>query len=168
MIGLSELYNFRVCHGNNFAPEKNNLIMTTINLNQLELNEFVAQNNPSQRCKATFPMLGAHGTQHSATVYFELEPGDSLGTHTDSAEELLLILDGTVEVTIASERTVATPGTIALVPVMKPHDIRNTGNTKARILGFFGGANNIVATFDNGWLPGGARVVDTAQATSEG
>jgi quercetin dioxygenase-like cupin family protein len=139
--------------------------MTTVNLKQLELNEFIGKENPRQHCKATFPMLGAHGTKKSATVYIELAPGDHLGRHTDSAEELLLILEGDVEVSVGEENGPASRGTIALVPEMVPHDIKNTGNTTARIIGFFGGANNIVATFDQSWLPMDSNTVDTAQVS---
>lgn len=140
--------------------------MTTVNLNQLELTEFTGKDNPKQHCRATFPMLGAHGTQSSATVYFELEPGDNLGRHTDSAEELLLILEGEVEVSVGKEKGKASQGTIALVPKMVPHDLRNIGSKTARVLGFFGGVNNIIATFDEVWLPTNSNMVDTAQAGS--
>lgn len=139
--------------------------MTTVNLKNLELNEFIAKNDPNQHCRATFPLLGAHGTRKSATVYFELAPGDKLGRHTDSAEELLLILEGEVEVTVGEEKGTASAGTLALVPEMVPHDIRNTGSSPARIIGFFGGANNIVATFDQVWLPAESNVVDTSMAS---
>lgn len=137
--------------------------MTTVNLNQLDLTEFTAIEDPRQHCRSTFPLLGAQGTENSATVYIELEPGDNLGRHTDSAEELLLILEGEVEVSIGEEKGSAAQGTIALVPKMVPHDMKNIGNKTAKILGFFGGANNIVATFDKTWLPVNANVVDTAQ-----
>lgn len=138
--------------------------MTTVDLNRLDLNEFTGRDNPSQHCRATFPMLGAHGTEHCATVYFELEPGKNLGRHTDSAEELLLVLDGEVEVLVGSEKGRLSKGQMALAPKMEPHDLRNVGSGTARILGFFGGANNIVATFDEVWLPTNTNVVDTAQA----
>lgn len=138
--------------------------MTTVNLNQLELAEFTGKENSKQHCRATFPMLGAHGTQQTATVYFEIEPGDHLGRHTDSAEELLFILEGDMEVTIGDEKSTASKGTLALVPQMVPHDLRNIGTSKAKVLGFFGGANNIVATFDEVWLPTNSNQVDTAQA----
>jgi quercetin dioxygenase-like cupin family protein len=139
--------------------------MITVNLNELELNEFVGSKNPKQHCLATFPMLGAHGTKNSATVLIELAPGDHLGRHTDSAEELLLILEGNVEVSVGDESGRAGKGTIALVPEMVPHDIKNTGQTPARILGFFGGANNIVATFDEAWLEMESNTVDTASVS---
>lgn len=137
--------------------------MTTVNLNQLELNEFTGKEDPGQRCKATFPLVGTHGSRELATVYFEIEPGDRLGAHTDSAEELLVVLEGQLEVTVSGERTIVKKGSIALVPKMAPHDLLNTGTEKARVLGVFGGSNHIVATFEKEWLPTRSNVVDTAQ-----
>ena len=138
--------------------------MITTNVNELELNEFIAKDVPKQHCKASFPLVGAHGTINSATVYFELEPGDNLGRHTDSAEELLLLLEGKVEASVGDESVEMSEGSIAVVPLMVPHDLKNIGTTKARVLGFFGGANNIVATFEKGWLPDGEHTVDTKAA----
>lgn len=136
--------------------------MLTVDLNKLDLTEFVAKNNPGQRCKATFPMVGANGTQKSATVYVELDPGEELGTHTDSAEEILVILEGKVNATVGNESGQASKGSLVLVPKMIPHNFRNIGKDKAKVLGFFGGANNIVATFDNVWSPTESNMVDTA------
>jgi quercetin dioxygenase-like cupin family protein len=136
--------------------------MISTDLNKLELNEFIAKNNPGQRCRATFPLLGAHGTKNSATVYVELDPNEELGTHTDSAEEILLVLDGTIEAVIGDEKCTASKGHLILVPEMQPHNFRNTGTNKARVLGFFGGANNIVATFEQKWWPVESNTVDTA------
>jgi quercetin dioxygenase-like cupin family protein len=137
--------------------------MITVNLNQLELNEFVAKADEKQHCKATFPLIGAHGSKQLATVYFELAPGDRLGNHTDSAEELLIILDGELTAIIGNERMPVSQGNIALVPKMVPHDLQNTGSTRARVLGVFGGANNIVATFENELSPTNSNIVDTTQ-----
>jgi len=136
--------------------------MLTVDLNKLNLTEFVAKNNPGQRCKATFPMLSANGTQNSATVYIELDPGEELGTHTDSAEEILLILEGKVDATVGNESGQASKGNLVLVPKMIPHNFKNIGNEKAKVIGFFGGANNIVATFENVWSPTESNMVDTA------
>lgn len=135
--------------------------MITANLNELELNRFDAENDPDQQCEATFPIFGALGARNSAMVYFELEAGKNLGRHTDSEEEILLILDGDVEVTVGDETGRISAGHIALVPKMVPHDIRNCGTARARVLGFFG-SPNIVATFDNIWLPVHSNVVDTS------
>lgn len=136
--------------------------MITADLNQLELNEFTAPAKPGQRCKAAFPMLGAHGTESSATVYVELDPKEELGAHTDSAEEILLILQGAVEATVGREKQLATKGQLVLVPKMVPHNVKNVGTEPARFIGFFGGANHIVATFDEVWSPTGSNTVDTS------
>lgn len=135
--------------------------MKTANLNTMELNEFSGKDAPRQHCRANFPMFGVHGTQQSATVYFEIEPGDNLGRHTDSAEELLLIIDGEIEAEVGGETGRLSKGELVLVPKMVPHDFKNVGSKKARVLGFFGGANNIVATFEKAWLPADSNVVDT-------
>lgn len=134
--------------------------MITANINKLELTEFRTEQDPSQGCRATFPMFGALGTRNSATVYFELDAGEHLGRHTDSEEELLFIVDGEVEVSVADEIGRLQKGEIALVPKMVPHDLKNIGERPARVLGFFG-APHIVATFDNTWQPVGSNVVDT-------
>lgn len=136
--------------------------MTTVNVNELELNEFIGKTDPKQHCKATFPLIGAHGSKKLASVYFELAPGDNLGRHTDSAEELLIVLDGNVRTTVGNEVQDASQGALVLVPEMVPHDIVNVGTSIARVLGVFGGANNIVATFDQAMLPTESNVVDTA------
>ena len=142
---------------------KNLKKMTTVNLNNLELNEFIARDDSTQHCLATFPLVGAHGSKKIATVYFELLPGERLGSHIDSAEELLVILSGDVEITIGGETAQASASTVALVPEQVPHDIRNIGTSKVRVLGVFGGVNHIVATFENIWLPTHSRIVNTAE-----
>jgi quercetin dioxygenase-like cupin family protein len=136
--------------------------MITVNLNQLPLTEFTAPGNQGQRCKATFPLLGMHGTKNSATVYFELDPNEQLGTHTDSAEEIILVLEGSVQATVGDEKQTATKGHLVLIPKMLPHNLENIGSKPAKILGFFGGANHIVATFEQVWEPTGSNMVDTS------
>lgn len=137
--------------------------MITVNVNEIDLNEFVGKIDRKQHCHATFPLIGVHGSKKIATVYFELAPGDNLGRHTDSAEELLIVLDGKVSVQVGDEKRESTPGSLVLVPEMVPHDITNIGTTTVRVLGVFGGANNIVAKFDQAMLPTGSDIVDTAK-----
>jgi quercetin dioxygenase-like cupin family protein len=140
--------------------------MITVNLNNLELNEARGENQPSIQAQATFPLAGALGSENSALVYFELEPGKRLGRHTDSVEEILLILAGNVEVTVGEEQGRLSQGEIALVPTMAPHDLRNVGQETAKVLGFFGAAN-FVATFEVPFLPNHVAVFDTAKMFSQ-
>ncbi|WP_114777393.1 cupin domain-containing protein [Botryobacter ruber] len=137
--------------------------MITADLNTIALTEFTAKSKPGQKCKAAFPLLAVHGTSASAAVYIELAPGNELGRHTDSAEETLLVLEGEVEATVGDESGRLAKGQLAVVPRMVPHNLKNLGQDTARVLGFFGGANNIVATFDEVWLPTNTNTVDTSQ-----
>ncbi len=141
--------------------------MITSDLNQLELLEFTAREDSRQHCRVNFPLLGTLGTQNTAAVYFELEPGHNVGRHTDSAEEVLVILEGEAEASIGEETARVSKGTLAVVPEMVPHDVKNIGTTTLKVLGIFGGANHIVATFDQGWLPEGERVVSTAAVAAQ-
>lgn len=135
--------------------------MLTVNLNQLDLLETWNVDDSAMHVRSAFPLLGAMGTENSAAVYFELEPGDYLGRHTDSAEEVLVILSGTVEVSVGDEQGRVSQGELAVVPEMVPHAVYNVGDDKARVLGFFG-SPNIVATFDKTWQPMDSNVIDTA------
>ena len=140
--------------------------MISVDLNNLDLTEFTGKTNPGLHCRATFPLFSAHGSENSATVYFELEPGDALGWHTDSVEELLLILKGDVEVSVGDETGALSAGQVALVPTMVRHNLRNIGSETARVLGFFGSAN-FVATFEEVWLPTNSNMVDTAAMAAQ-
>jgi len=136
--------------------------MLTVNLNAVPLTHFWAENQPTQRASATFPLLGGQENEQTSVVYFELEPGYELGLHTDSAEEILLILEGRVEVTVGDETGVVEGPALAVVPTMLPHNLRNVGEVQAKVAGFFP-VRFIVATFENTWLPNQSNVVDTEQ-----
>ena len=90
------------------------------------------------------------------------EPGGTLPEHTDSAEEWLLCLEGTVEATVGDETGTLEAGQLALVPALAPHSARNVGDGPARILGFFGGSTN-VAHFTRELAPGVKTLVVGAE-----
>ena len=92
-------------------------------------------------------------------VYFELEPGYALGTHTDSAEEVLLILQSAVEVTVGEARCRIAAGDLAVVPELVPHNVRNVGTATAKVVGFFP-SGHVTATFDEAFLPLRQRVFE--------
>ena len=117
------------------------------------------KSDPSVRVRADFPLSAATGSESSAVVYFELEPGCKLGRHTDSAEEVLLVLEGTVEVEVGDERGRISAGEMAVVPEMVPHGVANVGDSMARVIGFFS-RGHIVATFDQPYEPMGQQVFE--------
>lgn len=128
--------------------------MYTVRLSDLEMPEAGYENDPTVRAKANFPFSAATGTKSTAVVYFEVEPGHRLGTHTDSAEELLLIVEGEAEATVGDEQGRVSAGEMALVPAMVPHSVRNVGDETLRVVGFFS-SSTVMATFDQPLVPMG-------------
>ena len=140
--------------------------MITERIDQLELLEVWYEDDPTMRVKVNFPFFLGTGTKNTAVVYFEIEPGYRLGTHTDSAEEILLILEGEAEVSLGDEPGRVSAGEMALVPAMVPHSLRNTGNETVRVTGFFS-SNVVVSTFDLPMMPFNQRVVGTPPVLEE-
>jgi quercetin dioxygenase-like cupin family protein len=128
--------------------------MYKANLNTLDLFEAWYENDPQMHIKAFPPFSKATGNASSAIMYFEIEPGHYLGTHTDSAEEIVLLLSGTVEASLGDEHGTLTAGEAVLIPAMIPHSIRNVGTERARCVGFFSSAT-LVSTFDQIMMPFG-------------
>ena len=135
-------------------------------IDQLELLEAWYENDPQMRVKANFPFFVGNGTKNTAVVYFELEPGHKLGTHTDSAEEILLVLEGTAEVSLGDEQGRLSAGEMALVPAMVPHGLRNVGDETVRVVGFFS-SNVVVSTFDQPVMPFNQRAIGTPPVLEE-
>ena len=122
-----------------------------VDLTQLELQENF------EGLRVAFPVSSATGTAATAIVYMELAPGAELPEHRDSAEEILIGLEGTVEGTVGDARVTLAEGQLAVVPAMAPHGLRNTSDRPARVLGFFGGSTN-VATFTEAFGPDSAQI----------
>ena len=57
-----------------------------------------------------------------------------LGTHTDSAEEAVLVEDDTIEVTIGNEKEQLSSGEVGVVHVMEPHNFCNISSNKPRVI----------------------------------
>jgi quercetin dioxygenase-like cupin family protein len=105
-----------------------------------------------------FPLHSATGTASTATVLFELDPGAVLETHQDSAEELLIVLQGTGEARVGDEVGRLETNQVGLVPPMAPHGMRNIGDDVLRVLGTFS-ASTVVSTFERPFVEGGPDVV---------
>ena len=108
--------------------------------------------------RVSFPVHSANGAASTATVLFELDPGETLPTHADSAEELLIILQGTAEARIGDEVGRLEKNQVGLVPPMAPHGLTNIGDDVLRVLGTFS-ASTVVSTFEVPFGEDGPQVV---------
>ena len=127
--------------------------MLVANVNELELAEVRAENDPTVGCRVGWPVYAATGAAACGVVCFEVAPGGRLGRHIDSAEEVILVLAGEAEAEVNGEWGGLGPGGLALVPAMAPHDVRNVGDEPVRVVGFFAGPA-VVSHFSEPFVPG--------------
>lgn len=126
--------------------------LKTVNLNRLPLLDAWHDNDPSAKWKANliftsaFPLWTGIETDSLSAVVIDLEPGYKLGEHTDSAEELVLVMSGTVEASLNGVERRLNEGEMLIIPAMVPHEIRNVGMNTARCLGFFAN-KQVTSTF---------------------
>ena len=121
--------------------------MMTVSTPELERNEVWLDTDPRKRVRVAFPINRSTGAEHTAVVYFEVAPGERLGTHTDSAEEILYIVAGEGEAHVGDERGRVRAGDVAVVPAMVPHGVVNTGDEPLKVSGFFC-EGEITSTFE--------------------
>ena len=134
--------------------------MHTVQTQQLELVPAHHRADSDNVVRAAWPVHRGTGARSTAAVLFELAPGTHLGTHTDSAEEVLVVLEGEVEIVVGGDRQRAAAGALTVGPAEVPHDVIGVGDTPARVTGVFS-SSTIVSVFENEWVPYGTRVLGT-------
>jgi quercetin dioxygenase-like cupin family protein len=133
--------------------------MLTASTSKLQLIETWLDGDPEHRVHVDFPINTHAGSADSAVVYFEIDPGDKLATHTDSAEEILYVVQGEAEAHAGDERGRLAAGDLAVIPAMVPHGVRNVGTERLKIVGFFS-ESKIISTFAEPVQPVGAAQME--------
>ena len=67
----------------------------------------------------------------------EIAPGDRIPLHTHPISEVIVILEGSPEVTLGDATQVVGPGTVVFIPAGTPHATRNAGTSPIRIHAMF-------------------------------
>jgi quercetin dioxygenase-like cupin family protein len=127
-------------------------------LSDVELTDYWCEADPALRGRLGLPIHTGTGAASTAVIYFEHEPGEHHGRHTDSAEEIVLVLDGEAEVETPDARLRLGAGAVALVPATVPHDLYNVGESRLRVVGFFSSAA-VVSHFDETLSPFGRSML---------
>ena len=134
--------------------------MLTAKTTELELMQGWFDSDPEHsRVRVTFPINKWAGSRDSAVVYFEVESGDRLPLHTDSAEEILYIVAGEAEAEVGDERGRLAAGDLAVIPAMIPHGLVNVGHETLKVVGFFS-ESEIISSFNEPVQPFGAAVLN--------
>jgi quercetin dioxygenase-like cupin family protein len=131
-------------------------------LDALELRDAWLDSDPFARWRLNLALSETTGTESCSLIHFELDPGCRLPRHTDSAEEIVLILSGSAVAKIAERELEVQAGGVVVIPQQAPHELRNSGPTVLRAAGFFATASP-VSTFDEPVMPGGTRVRGTTR-----
>ena len=133
--------------------------MLTVSTPQLELTEIWQDSDPTARLRVTFPINRWAGAADSGVVFFQIEPGNRLARHTDSAEEILYVVSGQAEAEVGDERGTIRAGDLAVIPAMVPHGLVNTGDEPVIVVGFFS-ESEIHSTFEEPLQPMGAAALE--------
>jgi quercetin dioxygenase-like cupin family protein len=140
--------------------------MQAVQIDELELFEGWSASNAGMRVHAAFPISSGSGTKSTTVVYFELEPGEHLGSHTDSAEEILFVVQGKGEATIGDEQAAVQAGMLAVVPALVSHSVKNIAEETLRVVGFFS-SSTVLSVFDEPMEPFGTRYFTTPMIEEE-
>ena len=112
--------------------------------------------DPSARWRSTSGHGPEAGAAASGSSLLEVDPGQCLPRHTDSAEETIVVVDGTASVILDDDQEVLGPGTVALIPEAVPHEVRNAGESILRFIAVYAGTD-VVTTYEQEVRPDGSR-----------
>ena len=114
--------------------------MFTAQLDQLDLFESWTQEDPQIASKSAIALSSREGSASTQVFYIVCEPHKRIGRHVHSAEEVLLVLEGTAEVSVGDERARLSVGAMALIPAGVPHEPINVGSDTLRCVGYLSSA----------------------------
>ena len=92
----------------------------------------------------------------SGSSLLEVDPGCALPRHTDSAEEVVVVVSGVAEVEVDGERERVSAGGVALVPQDVPHQVANAGDEPLRFVAVYAGTD-VVTRYEAPVQPEGER-----------
>ncbi len=125
-------------------------------LADLELRDAWLESDAAARWRVSLAVSEASGSEACSLVYFELDPGCRLPRHTDTAEEVLVLLEGSAISRIEDRELELAAPCIATIAEMAVHELRNAGSCVLRGVGFFATASP-VSIFEEPVMPRGTR-----------
>jgi quercetin dioxygenase-like cupin family protein len=97
-----------------------------------------------------------HTGTASGSSLLEVDPGCRLPRHTDSAEEVVVVVAGEAEVQIGDQAHRVGAGEVALVPRDAPHEVRSVGGDVLRFAAVYAGTD-VVTCYEAEVQPDGSR-----------
>lgn len=134
--------------------------MVTADAGAARLGSTWSEEDPDLALRDAYLLSGVGGTAASAVAYFEIDPGKHLGAHVHTAEEVILVLEGEIELTVGHETVRLQRGGMGVAPTMVRHDARSVGDGPARCIGFFPAAA-VQSLYEQTLMPQRSRLSGT-------
>lgn len=110
---------------------------------------------PNSRLALVVDPGGPGGRVDSFCLIFEeVAAGDRVPLHTHPMDEVVLVLEGTVEVTLGDRKYTATGGSTVFIPAQVVHGHRNIGAMPLKIRGIFPGTKIEIKMVERNPAPG--------------
>jgi quercetin dioxygenase-like cupin family protein len=143
-----------------YLRPENTMGIRTAGVSRTTLGETWCEADESLRSRDAYLLSSENGTTGSAVAYFELEPGNHIGAHVHSCEEVVVVLEGEVQFTVDDEHVILSDGDMGVAPALVVHDARATESGKARCLGFFASAT-VVSVYQERLRPADSHLQGT-------
>jgi quercetin dioxygenase-like cupin family protein len=132
--------------------------VVTFNIRDLDLVEAWASDDDMVSARFSVPITAATGSTSTSVIYFEVDRGKKLSPHSHTAEEVLLVLEGTAEAIVGENATTLDVGGMTVIPANVVHNVVNAGSDTLRAIGFFPSAAT-VNNYEHVIMPMGTRVL---------
>jgi quercetin dioxygenase-like cupin family protein len=123
---------------------------------ELELSDSYIEGDETARWRSAPGHSPSTGARASGSSVIEVPAGCRLPRHTDSAEEIVVIVAGAAEVVVGDERRAVPAGGVALVPEDVPHEVRNAGREPLRFVAIYA-SPDVVTRYEDEVQPDGSR-----------
>jgi quercetin dioxygenase-like cupin family protein len=124
-------------------------------LEELELLEWSVGDDPDAGGRIAMATSAETGAE-SMTIILEVDPGKHIPLHTHSAEETIIVLEGSAIATAGEAQGPVSVGSVIVVPAFAKHGFENTGSEMLRLLAFFP-AGAVVSWFEAPIAPFGVE-----------
>ena len=130
--------------------------MLAVQLDDIELEESWIEGEEGARWRTATVHGPGTGAAASGSSLLEVPAGCVLARHTDSTEELIVVLAGEAEATVGDESGRVAAGGVTLVPKDVPHEVRNAGDGDLRFLALYADLD-VTTIYESPVEPGGER-----------
>lgn len=130
--------------------------MPTLMPQELELNDAWIEGDPGARWRSAAGHGPSTGARASGSSVLAVAPGCRLPRHTDSAEEVAVVVAGAAQVVVGDERSAVPAGGVILIPAEVPHEVRNAGEDELRFVAVYADTQ-VVTRYEAEVQPTGSR-----------